>query len=167
MSFQTWATVYIILMIPSVCFVEMGWRKAHRLRTGQDEERDRHFPAFRRLEDFNKISLTQVRLFAVFFLPIILSLACLIFVSMIFICWLSCLGWDENTNMTGFRRYFLRISAYTLGMIFFLLTLGCIPKVRVIEYDYSKYLGPNYKSQQKLPLKVSTLCIAPHQSIFD
>ena len=35
------------------------------------------------------------------------------------------------------------------------------------DYDYSTWLGPNYKENQKLPIKVATHIAAPHASYLD
>ena len=39
--------------------------------------------------------------------------------------------------------------------------------VHLDEFDYSEWLGPDYKEKQELPNKVSTIIVAPHSCWMD
>ena len=42
-----------------------------------------------------------------------------------------------------------------------------VKKIELTDYDYSPWLGPNYKENQVLPEKVATHIAAPHSSVLD
>ena len=64
----------------------------------------------------------------------------------------------------GLRRVLIQGAYWTIARIILFLTFQFPIQVYLTddEVDYSEYLGPDYRKNQKLPKKVSTVVIAPH-----
>lgn len=77
------------------------------------------------------------------------------------------LGHDDEKPLTGIRKWLIQTYfAYCCRFIMF-ISLVHLEYKWVDDYNYEKYLGPDYKKTQELPAKVSTVVAAPHQSWLD
>lgn len=67
----------------------------------------------------------------------------------------------KERPVIGWRKWLVDVNFKAMNYL--ILALGFI-KIQVIEddYDYSEWLGPDYKEKQELPIKVSTHIGAPH-----
>lgn len=144
---------------------EWAWGKVRPLRE-VDEERDSKYPAFRR-PDAKGWRRWKFLPGAVTLLPLRMVMG-VILVILCYICtWILTRGHrftDEN-HITGCRATAIRyvFKFFSAALMF---SIGMRSTRRKVDYDYSEYLGPNYKKEQILPKHVSTL-IVNHSTWID
>lgn len=125
-----------------LCLVEFSFSVSKRA-IARDEERDRHFPAWRRL-DQSKMKRLYVYPMALTIAPLRIEFIITTTVGYFLLAWFShhfcyCGKREKKGCMNTFVQR-------VLGWTYFLnmLALGIIPQKRFIEADYSEWLGPNY-----------------------
>ena len=138
---------------------ELAWRDTYRFRQ-IDEERDKLFPAFRRLDVkyWNKLKFYPL---ALTLLPIRALIALGGFcISCLFMNVIS-IGHDMRKPFSGVRG---KLREFTLQWWNWLIPLSAFMDVsyEIIHFDYSFYLGPDYVIPNKAPTVV-----ANHQSWID
>lgn len=154
-----WLIVVVIYLALSVFCIENSWKKMKRLRD-VNEERDSQYPAFRRTDThkWKKWKFYPIGMTALFRLSFSLSL---VFISGIY-SWFIRLGHDNDKPLTGIRKWLIQTYfAFTTRTVMMMYLIK-LDYVWLDNYDYSYYLGPDYKQTQKLPKKVSTIIAAPH-----
>ena len=128
-----------------------------------DEERDSLFPAWRRL-DVKKWSRWKMYPTAMTIMPIRLFwfLVSAIFV-FILIKILLCRAdlKSERSRRRKSVQILLGLCSY-----FTCIWFGVFPKKKVIQADYTEWLGPDYKTNQQMPKNVPTT-IGNHSGPFD
>lgn len=131
-----------------------------------DEARDSKYPAFRRNDAKNwrrwKFYPGAMTFFVFrLFLAIFNLLLCYILTKII------CAGANIESGrpITGCRCKAIRY-LYLVQARIEMLAFGYRFKTRKLDFDYSEYLGPDYKETMKLPKKISTI-VSNHSSWFD
>lgn len=144
-------------------FLELAWNRAVRYRD-LNEERDKHFPAFRRLDAHMwKKAMFYPMCLTIFTTRMIISLGSLAILS----------GSLKLVNLTHKRgqphtgvRAKLNSGLYWFWMGLIIKTSFMRVETKYIDFDYSEYLGADYKQTQQLPPKASTI-VANHQCWLD
>ena len=144
---------------------EWAWANVKPIRK-IDEERDSKYPAFRRW-DAHKWRKWKFYFGAITFMPlrilcsILLVLVCYIFVR-IFTIGHSFRG---DTPLTGCRKHIVifLIKFFCTGILFF---AGMRSSRKKVDFDYSAYLGPDYKKANNAPKYLSTY-VSNHTSWLD
>ena len=70
-------------------------------------------------------------------------------------------GYNERP-IVGWRKFMIDVYYKSMHYAIAVTHLMVMFKEDLDDYDYSEWLGPNYKETQELPQKVSTIIIAPH-----
>jgi hypothetical protein len=158
-----WAAYLIFSAVTGIVHLELIWPHIERYRE-INEERDKHFPAFRRLDNqhWNK-AMFYPQALTIYTSKIILALATFV------VCAgglkVIMFGRDKSKPATGLRQWLNQ--KYCRFMIsrsigFCHMTYDC----KFVDFDYSEYLGPDYLKSQKLPAKASTI-VSNHQAWLD
>ena len=155
----------ILYAITTVAIAEWTFGKIKRAMKVV-EARDSGFPAFRR-HDTQRWNRWEIYTNAVLNLSLLRILFTLIMLgSSGFVSWVLRIGHDESKPLTGCRLICMRGYYWivTRSIIFSLMVDLQYEddSAKTTEFDYSYYLGPNYKKNQELPKKVSTLVVGPH-----
>lgn len=99
------------------------------------------------------------------FFRMVLGYPALVFTAIL--SWFVRFGHEEGTPVKGWRLKILRpIYSMTCWLCMILAAGYRVNKVDASDYDYSYYLGPDYKKTQQLPKQVSTI-IMNHQHWAD
>jgi len=167
-SAKTFQTILIYLGVQTVLGImalEYAWNRNKRFRK-IDEKRDGQYPAFRRQDATlwarwkfypGAMILMPTRLFLLVLDVILLT----IFVSVFSI------GHDykKGPMKNGCRKWIIYFM-YHVCCTFFLFVAGMRTSVKYIDLDYSEYLGPDYKNNQKKIKRTSTI-VCNHVSWLD
>ena len=126
--------------------IEFAFYKTRRYRDG-NEARDAMFPGYRRL-DIKNWARWKFYPGALFLMPTRALFVCLLACVLAFLVKIVCIGHDfkkgpvppgcRKTIIAGLFWVFVRI---------YLLICGLSVNCKNIDYDYSEYLGPNYKDE--------------------
>ncbi len=128
-----------------------------------DEERDKLFPAWRRL-DVKKWSRWKMYPTAMTIMPIRIFWF-LVSAVLLFVCIKILLCGADLKSERSYRRKSVQV---LLGVCsyFTCIWFGVFPKKKVIQADYSEWLGPDYLTNQQIPKKVPTI-VGNHCGPFD
>ena len=156
---------YRILMLLAywafgIFMFEWAWYNTQRIHN-VDEERDSCFPAFRRSE------ASQWRKWM--FYPGVLTVMpmrlwiCSLITPYTALCGkLFTIGLpDDARPIVGWRKFWIDVtykSGYLTVLVIHLMWQFDVE----LDYDYTEWLGPDYKNKQQLPKAVSMIIIAPH-----
>lgn len=124
-----------------------------------DEKRDSKYPAFRRL-DATKWRKWKFYIGAITILPLRLILTLFLLIC----CYLSArilsIGHNYAANKPmGRYRYALLTCIFQTLCAALMMSLTMRSSKKKIEYDYSEYLGADYKEHMVLPKYVSTILV--------
>ena len=150
----------------AIFLFETSWKSTQRFRI-KNEELDACFPAFRRHDglEWRRWRFYLQIFTGVGFFRVILGFP--FFLTTCFYATFCLLGHDRSKPITGMRDRILWYGQWFWAQTILSLIVWLRTKhVRHDDYDYSYYLGPDYKKTQKLPKKVSTL-VMNHQSWID
>jgi len=124
------------------------------------------FPAFRRLDVKNwKSSKWKFYPGAVTLLPVRAFISLGSFAMCCLCLHVVMLGHDSSKPATGLRDK-MRVFLFKFWNSLIPMMAFMSVSFERIDYDYSYYLGPDYRKTQKLPKKASTV-VANHQSWID
>ena len=161
-----WSLIFPLLnaMLGVFC-VEWAWHNTQRIHN-VDEERDSSFPEFRRLDarDWNKWPHYPLAM------TVMLPLIYMAFFIMIGTAPLSKFIWLNGYNerpILGWRKKWIDVHNRSCNYFFMIAVNMRVKMVDRNDFDYSPWLGPKYKENQKLPIKVATHIAAPHASYLD
>jgi 1-acyl-sn-glycerol-3-phosphate acyltransferase len=147
-----------------IILIEYCWARTRPIRE-IDEARDSKYPAFRRYDAVKwsrwkfypgAVTFMFPRLFIMFF--------------NLFLCWvftlIITLGSNiENQPIRGCRKRIINCLYWTQakleGIFYFYRT-----SYKKVDFDYSYYLGEDYKKTQQLPARISTF-VSNHASWYD
>ena len=167
--FFTETSLWLAVLLPNaICGFavhHLMWQYIERYLV-LDEERDKHFPAFRRTDSHIWSYLT----FVPGALTIMLWRAYITGGALILlVCWLNVVmighKWGK-TPLTGLRLWANWFAYFCSSFVIVSASFVRMKKHNVEHCDYSKYLGPDYLKTQQLPKKASTI-VANHQSWLD
>jgi hypothetical protein len=161
--------LYLLIALAVYSFVgfalfEWSWYKIKPIRE-IDEARDSKYPPFRRL-DAQFLKKWKFYLGAITIMPIRFIICILTIVTSYIFVKLISIGHNIETEpLKGCRKTFIGFiyKAVAATLAFF----GGLRYSKVIkDYDYTTYLGPNYKETTKEPKFISTY-ISNHTSWLD
>ena len=75
-------------------------------------------------------------------------------------------GYKERP-FSGWRKWLIDVHYKGMNILVLIVCFMFIKLVELDDYDYSEWLGPNYKDKQVLPEKVATHIGAPHSCWLD
>lgn len=161
-----WTFAILVYMLIGWLLFEWSWAQTKALRE-VNEERDSKYPAYRRFDAHNwkkwkfypgAIFLVLLRLMLV----VICILLCYIFVR------ITTIGhsFSNQTPLKGRWRNLINVYAYKVFSTIVVYIAGGWMTRKVVEFDYSPYLGPDYKELQTEPKYVSTY-VSNHTSLID
>ena len=142
---------------------EYAYFKTRRYRA-VDEARDGAYPLCRR-RDVPKWARWKFYPGAILFMPLRLLLTTAVCLSWATLVKLLCLGHNfDKGPITGCRKLLVK-----WVMRFSMRSILCIAALRTkrvkLDYDYSKYLGPDYKKTQEVKRESTVIC--NHMSWLD
>lgn len=166
-TFNWLVMAYVIsTALTLVCFEILGWKKSQRFRI-ENKELDELFPAFCRTDGvhWSRWRYYMCIFSGLGFLRVMLGFP--FFLSSCFYGSFALIGHDRSKPLTGLRWWSIRIvyAMYSQTIVSFIMLIRTTHNRRT-DYDYSYYLGPDYKKTQKLPQNVSTI-VMNHQSWID
>lgn len=139
-----WQSVMLLNGIFGLVIFELAWKDTYRFRQ-EDEERDRLFPAFRRLDVQNwRNSKWMFYPGAVTLLPIRAIISLGSFTLCCLCLHVVMLGHDANKPTTGLRDWLRRFLFRSWNSLIPLAAFMSVEFER-IDYDYSYYLGKDYR----------------------
>ena len=155
-----WIIFALSYMALGILMMEWAWKRTVRIRE-VNEERDSLFPAFRRT-DAHKWNKLMFYPFAMTMVPFRFVFGLIPLASIGVWSWFVRIGHDESKPITGCRKklivyYYYYVVSYIILMLNTWVTFSDLD-----DFDYSYWLGPDYKTKQKLPKNVSTIVAAPH-----
>jgi hypothetical protein len=139
--------------------VKYSWKKTQRIRD-VNETRDAAFPAFRRTDAKNWKLYWFV--FWCWLAPLRLVNGFFWLLSPMLWSWIVRIGHDETQPLTGIRKSLMKCYFSTCCQGILLTHFIKVDYDYKDDYDYSYYLGPDYKKTQKLPKNIPTIVAAPH-----
>ena len=160
-----WQILIILNALVGLALFEYAWKFTARHRI-IDEERDKKFPAWRR-NDAQKWNKLTLYLGAVTFLP--LRIFGFLFSTALYVGALKILyfGHDFNKPIPPNKGRIGKI-LYQICSVFNAFSMGMIMRVKRVDFDYSFWLGPNYKNEKKpLNFKQSSTIVSNHVGMFD
>lgn len=156
-----WCSLYALI---GLAVFEWSWCKVKPLRN-VNEERDSKYPAFRR---YDAVRWSKWKFYpgAVLLLPLrcILTILCLI-ICYIFTRFFTICHDLRRSPLIGWRQKGLMYS-YQFCSWALMQSLSMRSGRRKVDFDYSEYLGTDYKKTTVYPKRVSTL-VCNHQSWVD
>jgi hypothetical protein len=138
--------IYLIVQaVIGVLAFEYAWYKTKRYRE-VNEDRDSQYQAFCRL-DAKNWSRFKFYPGAVLMMPSRIVLLLIDGMILTFIVTILSFGHDfrKGPMKNGCRKYIIYF-AYHVCCSFYLIICGMTTSIKKIDYDYSYYLGPNYKN---------------------
>lgn len=162
-----WKIILIILgvhAIIGILLVEYAFSRLKRIADG-NHARDSDFPAFRR-RDYKNLSRWRYypgAMFTLIFRVILIIITCCIVISVAYL--MRCCH-DKRKPLPDGKRLRIVNFAYKYCSFFYVFFGGVIPTKRNKDFDYSKWLGPEYKQKYKNIKKTSTF-IMNHVSFMD
>lgn len=132
-----------------------------------DEERDSKYPAYRRW-DVNKWARWKFYPGAIILLPLKFLLALLIVIACYIVVRIVTIGhnFNEDKPIRGWLRNKVLGYVYKFMCSLVVLVVGVRSSIEERDYDYSHYLGPNYKETTVYPKYFSTY-VSNHTSWID
>ena len=160
-----WQAALVVNALIGLSLLQLSWGLVDRYLT-KNEERDSHFPAFRRLDThlWRKWMFVPGAM-TIYIVRGLISLGSLFWLAM----WLRIvmIGHEMGKNPLKGLRLWANFLAYKIASWLIIKASGItVTKHVVNELDYSKYLGKDYLKNQKLPKKASTI-VANHQAWID
>lgn len=148
-----WMVFLVLNAVLGVAMFEMAWKYTakHRL---VDEARDSQFPAWRR-NDAPKWTKYYFYPLAATVLPLRFLGFVAGFIFAVFFNKIALINHDLNQPIPAWKRMITRISI-TVGSLIVMVSTGIFVKIQRPNVDYSKYLGPHYKSEPVFYKRVST-----------
>ena len=168
MDIEEYNLYYVIAgvyMFVGLISFEWAWASVKSIRI-IDEERDRKYPAFRR-DDAYQWSKWKFYFGAITFMPlrlissVLVILFCYIFVRIFTIGH----NFRGNSPISGCRKHIINFMYKVFSMLI-LFFGGMRSSTKKIDFDYSTYLGPDYKKTTNAPKYVSTY-VSNHSSWLD
>jgi len=146
-----------------IIIFELSWKKTKPIRE-IDEARDSRYPSFRR---YDAVMWKRWKFYPgaiTFMFPRLLLVLLNLGLSWILTLIIT-IGFDMDQPLTGWRNSIIKplywFQAKLEGKFFAYRT-----NFRKMDFDYSYYLGKDYKETQQLPKRVSTY-VSNHSSWFD
>lgn len=124
--------------------LKWAWGRMEKIRE-VDEERDSHFPCWRRVDAKNWVAWKFIP-GAMLIMPArFISFFCLLFVHGIVVLLLQ-IGRDKKPLKKGCRKTLINFTFDVSGVLWCIIA-GTIPFYKDVDADYSYYLGPDYKKK--------------------
>ena len=165
---KLWFRVLVIYLgvqaVVGIILIEWTWKRVSRYRN-VDESRDGCYPSYRRL-DAKDWARWKFYPGAMFMMPtrlILLGLCIALFVFFVKI--LTLFHNFEKAPVSGCRKKLIECTVKFWTFLQLKLA-GIRWKVKHLEIDYSRYLGPDYMNDPKKDMHVSTI-VSNHVSWFD
>ena len=154
----------VVSAIIGIIAIEFSFTQSSRYLDG-DEERDSAYPLCRRL-DVKNWARWKLYPGAMLFMPTRLLLLIVSFLVMTGTVRVLCLFHNfEKGPITGIRKSIIKKVIHYMSL-FILVISGLRYEKKHIDFDYSKYLGPNYKNEKRKSPYTSTY-VSNHVSLFD
>ena len=154
--------ILLLNSIGGLLLFEWAWATTKKLRE-RNEEIEKKYPAFRRNDKWNK---RKYYLGALTLVIIRLTISISSFFSAYFVTLLLQIGNDGFKPLLSWRKKFL----YTFFKLIaknIIITSGFdIRRIPIKDFDYSYYLGPDYKEQLQSK-RPSCLCVTGHTTWMD
>ena len=144
--------------------IEFAFAQSARYMDG-NEVRDEAYPLCRRL-DVKNWSRWKLYPGAMLFMPTRFILLLSTFLTMVIIVRILCLFHNfEKGPITGIRKAIIKRIMHYLSIVI-LIVCGLRYEKKHIDFDYSKYLGPDYKTEKRKSIHTSTI-VCNHVSWLD
>lgn len=139
--------IYIVVLLISIYLFESTWKATQRHRI-PNKDLDEAFKAFRRTDahQWRKWRYYLLILTGISALRVVLGFP--FFLSSCLYSTIFLIGHDRRKPITGLRYRIIRIGFYMYSaLIVYLITWTRVDHKKYDDYDYSYYLGPDYKKK--------------------
>lgn len=140
-----WLWLFVVNAVLGIGLFEYAWAQTKRHRT-VDEERDSHFPAWRRYDAPHWSKLMMYPVAATLLIPRFGSFLVIFLMSSV-LNKILLFGTDVNKDIPDSKRFWSRMIFKYCGWAI-ALAIGIFIKVKRVNVDYSKWLGPDYKKKK-------------------